>query len=165
LLISLNRMSEFSHSLETQNASLSPLHRILAFVRLVIDQTLAPDDFYLRAYMRAGNQVPKSVHDVLKTRRHRMRASLVRLLGEAQAAGRIPARIDIAVAAQFIIGATSWVGMWYEPTGPYSMDRIAGTFADLVLHGLVGAHGAKIPAGAASKTPAKARKRRAAQSK
>src|SRR5690242_10810093 len=44
LLTSLNRMSEFSESLKNDNAYLSPLDGILAFVRLVIDQTQAPDD-------------------------------------------------------------------------------------------------------------------------
>jgi AcrR family transcriptional regulator len=145
LLTSLGRMSEFSDSLEDENAHLSPLDLVLAFVRLVIDQTLAPDDYYLRAYMRNGNQVPDNMRKVLKTRRHRMRRTLARLLREAQAADQIPARIDTAVAAQFIIGATSWVGMWYEPTGPYSVDKITATFVDLVLHGLLGAQGAETP--------------------
>jgi len=143
LLTSLDRISE---SLEGENEHLSPLDRVLAFVRVVIEQTQSPDDFYLRAYLRNGHQVPGNMHKVLKTRRHRMRRTLARLLQEAQAAGQIPGRIDANVTAQFIIGATNWVGMWYEPTGPYSVDKISETFVDLVLHGLVGGEAAAIAA-------------------
>jgi AcrR family transcriptional regulator len=146
LLTSLGRMSEFFDSLEDGNVQLSPLDRILAFVRLVIEQTLAPDDYYFRAYMRNGNQVPDNMREVLKTRRQRMRRTLAKLLREAQAAGQIPAGINTSVAAQFIIGATNWVGMWYEPTGPYSVDKITETFVDLILHGLLGKRGLEVPA-------------------
>jgi hypothetical protein len=142
LLTSLDRMSEFSDSLEA-DAHLSPLDRVLAFVRLVIDQALQPDDYYLRAYMRNGNQVPEDIRKVLKTRRQRMRRTLVGLLKEAQAAKQIPASVDTNVAALFIIGANSWVGMWYEPTGPHSVAKLKQTFVDLVLHGLVGAQGGR----------------------
>jgi AcrR family transcriptional regulator len=145
LLTSLGRMAEFSASLEHENAHLSPLDRVLAFVRLVIEQTLAPDDYYLRAYMRNGNQVPDNMRKVLKTRRHRVRRTLARLLREAQAAEQIPAHIDAGVAAQFIVGATNWVGMWYESTGRYSVDKITETFVDLALHGLLGTPTRKRP--------------------
>jgi TetR/AcrR family transcriptional regulator, cholesterol catabolism regulator len=140
LLTSLDRMSEYSDTLEA-DAHLSPLDRVLAFVRLVIDQTVQPDDHYLRAYMRNGSQVPEDIRKVLQTRRQRMRRTLTRLLSEAQAANQIPIHVDANVAALFIIGATSWVGMWYQPSGPYSVARIADTFVDLVLHGVVGAKG------------------------
>jgi TetR/AcrR family transcriptional regulator, cholesterol catabolism regulator len=140
LLTSLDRISEYSDSLEA-DAHLSPIDRLLAFVRLVIEQTVQPDDYYFRAYMRNGNQVPEDIRKVLQTRRQRMRRTLTRLLGEAQAAGQIPASVDTNIAALFIIGATSWVGMWYQPTGPYSVTRITESFADLVLNGVVGAQG------------------------
>ena len=140
LLTSLDRMSEYSDSLEA-DAHLSPLDRVLAFVRLVIDQTVQPDDHYLRAYMRNGSQVPEDIRKVLQTRRQRMRRTLTRLLSEAQAANQIPAHVDTNVAALFIIGATSWVGMWYQPTGPYSVAKITESFIDLVLHGVVEAKG------------------------
>ena len=68
-----------------------------------------------------------------------MRRTMAQLLKQAQAAGQIPAKVDTNVAALFIIGATSWVGMWYEPTGPYSVPRITEAFVDMVLHGLTGA--------------------------
>jgi AcrR family transcriptional regulator len=147
LLTSLDRMSEFSDTLEA-DANLSPLDRLLAFIRLVIDQTLQPDDYYLRAYMRNGNQVPEDIRKVLKTRRQRMRRTLVRLLKEAQAADKIPANVDANIAALFITGATNWVGMWYQPTGPFSVARLTETFIDLVLHGLVGAQGTEPPVSA-----------------
>lgn len=140
LLTSLDRMSEYSDSLEA-DAHLSPLDRVLAFIRLVIEQTVQPDDYYLRAYMRNGNQVPEDIRKVLQARRQRMRRTFTRLLSEAQEAGQIPTSVDTNVAALFIIGATSWVGMWYQPSGPYSVGAITDAFADLVLHGVVGAQG------------------------
>lgn len=161
LLTSLRRMSDVSESPANDGTGLSPLDRVLAFARLVIDQTLAPDDHYLRAYMRNGHQVPASIHKVLKTRRQRMRQTLTRLLREAQGAGQIPARIDPSVSAQFIIGAISWLGTWYEPSGPYSVDKIAATFVDLVLHGLVGTQATNVSAFAPAKAAGPARKRRA----
>jgi len=161
LLTSLSRMSEFSSSLEGENAHLSPLNRVLAFVRLVIAETMSKDDYYLRAYMRNGNQVPPKMHKVLKTRRQRMRWTLVRLLTEAQAAGQLPPRLDTNIAAQFIIGATSWVHLWYKPDGPLSVDEITTKFIDLVLHGLLGAQAAETRIPATVKTSTKPRKRAA----
>jgi AcrR family transcriptional regulator len=136
LTTSLDRISEFSDSMES--AHLSPLERILAFMRLLVEQTLAPDDHYFRAYLRAGNQVPEAMHEVLQTRRHRMRHTLARLIEEAQAAGQISARADANVAAQFLIGATNWVNIWFEPTGPHSIDKVVADFVELSLNGLRG---------------------------
>ena len=160
LLTSLDRMSEFSKSLKEENADLSPLDGVVAFARLVIEQTLAPNDYYFRAYMRNGNQVPDNIRKVLKTRRQHMRRTLSGLLKEAQVSGQISASIDPNVAAQFIMGATNWVGMWYEPTGPHSVDKITELFVDLLLNGLLSA--GQTEAGALMPSTAKAapRKRR-----
>jgi AcrR family transcriptional regulator len=144
LTTSLDRISEFSDSLET--AHLSPLERVLAFVRLLVEQTLAPDDHYFRAYLRAGNQVPEAMHEVLQTRRHRMRHTLARLVEDAQAAGQISSRADPTITAQFLIGATNWVSIWYEPTGPHGIDKIVADFVELTLNGLRGELPLPIPA-------------------
>ena len=136
LITSLDRISEFSDSLET--AQLSPLERVLSFIRLLVEQTLSPDDHYFRAYLRNGNQVPESIHGVLQTRRHRMRHTLARLIEEAQEAGQISTKTDAAIAAQFLIGATNWVNIWYEPSGPHSIDKIVADFVELTLNGLRG---------------------------
>jgi AcrR family transcriptional regulator len=136
LVTSLDRISEFSDSLDT--AQLSALDRVLAFMRLLVEQTLSPDDHYFRAYLRNGNQVPEAIHSVLQTRRHRMRHTLARLIEEAQAAGQISTRTNATIAAQFLIGATNWVNIWYEPSGPHGIDKIVADFVELTLNGLRG---------------------------
>jgi AcrR family transcriptional regulator len=136
LVTSLDRISNFPDSLETPH--LSPLDRVLAFMRLLVEQTLAPDDHYFRAYLRNGNQVPESIHGVLQTRRHQMRHTLARLVEEAQAAGQIATSADPTIAAQFLIGATNWVNIWFEPSGPHSIDKVVADFVDLTLNGLRG---------------------------
>ena len=136
LVTSLDRISNFSDSLDS--AHFTPLERVLAFMRLLVEQTLAPDDHYFRAYLRNGNQVPEAIHSVLQTRRHRMRHTLAGLIEKAQAAGQISKRANAAIAAQFLIGATNWVNIWYEPTGPHSIEKIAADFVQLTLNGLRG---------------------------
>lgn len=136
LVTSLDRISEFSDSLET--VQLMPLDRVLAFMRLLVEQTLSPDDHYFRAYLRNGNQVPESIHGVLQTRRHRMRHTLARLIEEAQAAGQIATAADATIAAHYLIGATNWVNIWYEPSGPHGIDKIVADFVELALNGLRG---------------------------
>jgi AcrR family transcriptional regulator len=136
LVTSLDRMSEFSASLDT--SQLSPLERVLAFMRLRVEQTLSPDDHYFRAYLRNGNQVPEAIHSVLQARRHRMRHTLAHLIEDGQAAGEISTRADATIAAQFLIGATNWVNIWYEPSGLHSIDRIVADFVELALNGLRG---------------------------
>jgi AcrR family transcriptional regulator len=138
LITSLDRISEFSDSLES--AQFSPLERVLAFMRLLVEQTLSPDDHYFRAYLRNGNQVPETIRGVLQTRRHRMRHTLARLIEEAQATGQISMVTDATIAAQFLIGATNWVNIWYEPSGPHSIDKIVADFVELALNGLRGDH-------------------------
>jgi TetR/AcrR family transcriptional regulator, cholesterol catabolism regulator len=157
LLTSLDRMSsELSDVLEDEDAHLSALDRVMAFVRVVIKhQTSTQNDYYLRAYMRNGNQVPESMRKLLRTRRHRMRRTLARLIREAQAADQIPAQIDTSVAAHFVIGAINWLGVWYEPTGRNSADKITRTFVDLALHGLVGAQGKNVTTSSVTKTTAR----------
>ncbi len=145
LLTSLDRISKFSAAVEKEFEQLSPLEQVLAFVRMVIDGSLAPDDFYFRAYLRNGNQVPESIHKVIRTRRHKVRQTLAELLTKAKAKGEIPDSVDTFLAAQFIIGATQWVGMWYEPSGPYSADTISEHFVNLVLRGVLGEVGEEMP--------------------
>jgi AcrR family transcriptional regulator len=140
MLTSLDRIAEFSEGLLEDRTHQSALERVLAFVRALIQHQAAQhDDYYLRAYLRNGDHVPESLRAVIKTRRRQLRHTLTRLIGEAQAAGQISPQIDTIVAAQFIIGATNWMSLWYEPTGPASADDIADTFADLLLHGVSGA--------------------------
>jgi AcrR family transcriptional regulator len=138
LVTSLDRMSAFSRALD-DDRTLSPLDRVTGFVGLVIEQALEPDDHYLRAYMRNGSQVPETIRDVLKTRRMQMRRTLARLIEEAQAAEQIAPHIDPNVAAQFALGATNWVGTWYEPTGSHSVSELTDSFVDLMLNGLASA--------------------------
>jgi TetR/AcrR family transcriptional regulator, cholesterol catabolism regulator len=136
LVTSLDRISSFSDSLDT--AQFSPLERVLAFMRLLVEQTLAPDDHYFRAYLRNGNQVPEAIHSVLQARRHQMRHTLAGLIEKAQEVGQISKRADATIAAQFLIGATNWVNIWYEPAGPHSIDKIVVDFVALALNGLRG---------------------------
>lgn len=146
LLTAVSRMSELPAPLADDHKGLSPLDRILAFVRAAIDQlTSMRTDFYLRAYLRNYDQVPDSIRTTLKNRRRNLRRTLTRLIGEAQATGQIPAHIDRVVAAQFIVGATNWMGLWYDPSGPTSAQQITGAFLDLMLHGLLGAQGSQTP--------------------
>lgn len=146
LLTAVGRMSELPVALSDDHGELSPLDRIQAFVGAAIDQlTSMRTDFYLRAYLRNYDQVPDSIRTVLKNRRRNLRRTLTRLIGEAQATGQIPAHIDRVVASQFIVGATNWMGLWYEPSGPTSAQQLTGTFLDLMLHGLRGAQGSHAP--------------------
>jgi AcrR family transcriptional regulator len=139
MLTSLDRITEFSEGLLQDKTHQSALDRLLAFVRaLVQHQAAQHDDYYLRAYLRNGDHVPESLRTVIKARRRQLRRTLTCLIGEAQASGQIPAQIDTNVAAQFIIGATNWMSLWYEPGGPTSADDIADTFVGLVLHGVTG---------------------------
>lgn len=135
LLTSLDRMAEFSSAL-VADAHVSPLGRVLAFVGLVIEQTLAPNDHYFRAYMRNGSQVPHHIRTVLHARRLRTRRTLSQLLKDAQKSGEISAEIDPNIAAQFIMGATNWVGTWFEPGGSYSVKQLTSAYLNLVLNGL-----------------------------
>jgi AcrR family transcriptional regulator len=162
LTTSLDRISNFSDSLEM--AHLSPLDRVLAFMRLLVEQTLAPDDHYFRAYLRNGNQVPETIHGVLQARRHRMRHTLAGLIEEAQAAGQISGRADATIAAQFLIGATNWVNIWYEPSGSHSIDKVVADFVELTLNGLRGDQPFPLSAPASAEPTPLPRKRRVARS-
>ena len=51
---------------------------------------------------------------------------------------RWPLNLGSTIAAQFLIGATNWVNIWYEPTGPYGIDKIVADFVELTLNGLRG---------------------------
>jgi len=148
LLTSLDRMSEFSSALMA-DTGVSPLGRVLAFVGLVIEQTLAPDDHYFRAYMRNGAQVPQHIRTVLHARRLRTRRTLSQLLKDAQKSGEISTEIDPNIAAQFIMGAANWVGTWFEPGGSYSVKQLTKAYLDLVLNG-VSARGSRPDANAPS---------------
>jgi AcrR family transcriptional regulator len=144
LVTSLDRLSQVSAALD-EDQGLSPLDRVTGFVGLVIEQALAPDDHYFRAYLRNGSQVPETIRKVLETRRTQMRRTLARLLSEAQGAGQVAPHIDPGVAAQFILGATNWIGTWYDPAGARSVEELAAAFVDLVLNGV--APHAATPAG------------------
>jgi AcrR family transcriptional regulator len=147
MLTSLDRIAEFSEGLLKDRTHQSALDRVLAFVRALIEHQAAQhDDNYLRAYLRNGDHVPESLRTLIKARRRQMRRTLTQLIGEAQAAGQISPEIDTVVVAQFIIGATNWMSLWYEPNGPASPDDIADTFADLLLNGLERAKRGAAPA-------------------
>lgn len=140
MLTSLNRLAEISEALLKDRTHRSALDRVLAFVRALIQHQAAQhDDYYLRAYLRNGDHVPESLRTIIKARRRQLRRTFTQLIRKAQAAGQISARLDTHVAAQFIIGATNWMSLWYEPTGPASADEIADTFVGLLLHGIRGA--------------------------
>lgn len=137
MLTSLDRIAEFSETLLREGTHRSALERLLAFVRaLVQHQAAQPDDYYLRAYLRNGDHVPESLRTVIKARRRQLRLTLTRLIGEAQSAGQISKELDTGIAAQFIIGATNWMSLWYEAKGPVSADEIADAFVDMILHGV-----------------------------
>jgi AcrR family transcriptional regulator len=166
MLTSLNRIAEFSEDLLKDRAHQSALDRVLAFVRALIQHQAAQhDDNYLRAYLRNGDHVPESLRTVIKARRRQLRHTLTQLIGEAKASGQISAQLDTHVAAQFIIGATNWMSLWYEPTGPASADDIAETFVGLLLHGVRGpkrrAASSKGSTTAAAATPTRRRRARA----
>jgi AcrR family transcriptional regulator len=155
MLTCLDRMCEFAESLEDESSTLSPLERVLAFVKALIDQqTSTPDDYYLRAYLRHGDHVPEGLRELIQMRRRKMRHILTRLIRCAQDAGQIPAHIDATVAAQFITGATNWMCLWYERTGPIPAEEVIETFTELMLHGL---RGRPEPAPASSRPRARKR--------
>ena len=142
MLTSLERMLlQFSKSLESKVAGLSALDRLEAFIRAILARRAAAKDDYLRAYMRNYNQVPPSMRKVLAAKRHEARWTVERLIREAQVSERLPASIDTGLAALFVIGAATWVGMWYEASGPKTPQEISDTFVTLILHGLLGASG------------------------
>lgn len=144
LLTAVDRMSELSLSLATDEPQASSLDRVSNFVREIIDQlTAMRNDYYLRAYLRNYDHVPDSVREALKSRRRQVRHSLSDLIREAQAAGEIPEQTDVNIATQFIVGATNWVGLWYQPSGPVPPEVITETFLDLMLHGLRGSQESK----------------------
>jgi AcrR family transcriptional regulator len=137
MLTSLDRIAEFSEALLEDRGHRPPLDRVLAFVRALIEhQAVQRDDYYLRAYLRNGDHVPEGLRTLIKHRRRQLRHTLTQLIGEAQAAGQVSAEIDTTIAAQFIIGATNWMSLWYEPDGPATADDIADTFVGLLLNGM-----------------------------
>jgi AcrR family transcriptional regulator len=139
MLTALERMSaHFGEALEDKQPGRSALDRLEAFIRLVLARRTSAKDDYLRAYTRNYNQVPASIRKELSARRHEVRRAVERLVGEAQAAGRIPASVDAGLAALFVVGAANWVGMWYEPGGPNTPKQISDTFVALILRGLLG---------------------------
>ena len=81
-----------------------------------------------------------------------------------EAAGEIPEHVDTSAAAQFIFGATSWMTMWYEPSGPTSPGKITETFLDLMLHGLIAARRPQLEVVKDTPARAKPHKRRAGRS-
>lgn len=150
LLTAVERMTNVSLSLD-EDAEVSPIDRVSAFVRDLIDQlTAMRSDDYMRAYLRNYNQVPDSIRRDLMDKRTQMRHKLGDLMHDAQAAGEIPESTDIDIATQFIAGATNWLGLWYEPGGPIAREAVADMFLDLMLHGLRGTQGS--PAGATGQT-------------
>ena len=163
MLTSLDRMIKFPGSVDEEIAKQPPIDQILAFIRLVVEQTLAPNDHYFRAYMRNGNQVPETIRVVIEARRQHMRRTLAQLLRDAQAAQQVPAHLDAGIVAQFLIGATNWVGTWYDPAGPYSVGEIADTFLDLALNGILSGQRQPVPRTAGAPPDAAPHKRAAAK--
>jgi len=143
LLIAVERISGFTDWLEEDGESTSSLNHVQNFVRALVNQLVSMrQDYYLRAYLRNYDLVPDSMRRELKTQRRHLRRKLNRLLQEAQASGEIQDHIDPALGTQFIMGATSWIGLWYDPAGPKPAHNVADIFLELVLHGLVGARSA-----------------------
>jgi hypothetical protein len=89
--------------------------------------------------MRNFNQVPESMRRELAVNRRHVRQIMNSLVSAAQAAGQISASLDTGLVALFIVGATNWLGTWYEQSGPKSAEEISDTFMDLLMHGLLGA--------------------------
>jgi TetR/AcrR family transcriptional regulator, cholesterol catabolism regulator len=138
LEIAANRMFEVADSLKDEDPSPSPLDHVRVFIRKMIAQRVSMrDDYYMRAILLNYAQVPQDIRKKLRTKPRHTRRILTNLMDEAQSAGEIPDHVDTSAATQFIFGAISWMGLWYEPSGPTSPEKITDTFLDLMLHGLV----------------------------
>ncbi|MCB2060463.1 MAG: TetR/AcrR family transcriptional regulator [Novosphingobium sp.] len=163
--IAAGRMFAEADALIDDDSSLSPIDHVRSFIRKMIEQRISmKNDYYLRAFLLNYGQVPDHIRRKLRTKPRHTRRILTGLMNEAQAAGEIPEHVDTSAAAQFIFGATSWMTMWYEPSGPTSPGKITETFLDLMLHGLIAARRPQLEVVKDTPARAKPHKRRAGRS-
>ena len=160
--IAASRMFVESDALSDDDTSLSPIDHVRSFIRKMIEQRISmKSDYYLRAFLLNYGQVPDHIRKKLRAKPRRTRRILTGLMDKAQAAGEIPEHVDTSAATQFIFGATSWLTMWYEPSGPTSPAKLTESFLDLMLHGLIAARMPQSDVVRELPAPAKQRKRRA----
>lgn len=105
-----------------------PLTKIRIFVRRHVIHSV---DNIERAtvFFRDFSALPQARQDQVLEDRDAYTSILSALIKEARAAGQILPDTNVQLAVLAILGMTNWVYQWYRPSGLYSPDEIADTFA------------------------------------
>ena len=113
-----------------------PLERLKAAVRAAMLLYTSASDDYSKAYMRSFNQVPDALAREFNARRQATRETWLRLLRDAKDAGELRPTVNVDLASLMIMGASSWVSTWFDPTGALSGEQISDAFVAMLLGGL-----------------------------
>lgn len=73
----------------------------------------------------------------VKEKREQFRLLIEKLLRDGVASGEFREQIHPDMAAFAILGAVNWSYQWFNPAGKVSVDKLAGIFSDMILHGLI----------------------------
>jgi AcrR family transcriptional regulator len=114
-----------------------PVERLRSFGRscsLWYLQNIERVAIYATEWKHLTGKRRKDVVEIRETYERR----LADLIGEVKAAGEAAPELDVNFATYYIFGALNALPDWYRRRGPDPAERIAGSYADLIVNTVVG---------------------------
>ena len=103
-----------------------------AHLRLLVEED---DSIYVLLY--EGHSLSGAARTHMVRLRDRYDALWDGLLHEAAGTGRLRPDVDLRLARLLLLGGVNWTARWFSIRGPYSVEHVAESYADMLLHGLL----------------------------
>lgn len=73
----------------------------------------------------------------IKRKRDKFKNMIFQVIREGQQTGDFRNELPVEIAGMAILGMVNWTYKWYRKSGEKSIDEIADTFVDLILHAIL----------------------------
>ncbi|MDP3175768.1 MAG: TetR/AcrR family transcriptional regulator [Phenylobacterium sp.] len=127
-------MAALNKAMDALGSDSSPLDRLEAALRIHLHMSTR-EPFAQRVF--ALRQLPKPLREEQLEQERQYAAIFGRLFDEGEAQGLWRPDFDLKVVRYLVLGSLIWVGTWYNPKGPLTLDQIIDQVMALLRDGLL----------------------------
>lgn len=114
----------------------SPVKRLVAIVRSFVNVF----DLYkahITIFYQEENYLNTHDEILINNKRDQFKQMIMQVIYDGKQAGQFRTDLPIDITALAILGMVNWTYKWYRQSGEKSIDEIADTYVDLILHAIL----------------------------